>query len=103
MVLLEFSIAPSDRGESLSEYVAEALDIVDTSGVAYQVNPMGTVLEGEWDEVMGVVKACYEQMRKSSKRIGISMKIDAREGAQGRLTGKIKRLETLLGRELKKS
>lgn len=103
MVLLEFSIAPSDKGESLGEYVAEALDIVDKSGVPYRLNPMGTVLEGEWDEVMGVVKSCYEQMRKSSKRIGVTMKIDAREDAQGRLDGKIQRLESVLGRELKKS
>lgn len=101
MVLLEFSIAPSDGGESLGEYVAEALDIIDKSGVPYRLNPMGTVLEGEWDEVMGVVKACYAQMRTRSQRIGITMKIDAREGATGRLDGKIQRLEGILGRELK--
>ncbi len=103
MVLLEFSIAPTDAGESLGEYVAEALDIIDKSGVPYRLNPMGTVLEGEWDEVMGVVKACYTQMQKRSRRIGITMKIDAREGATGRLDGKIARLESVLGRPLQKS
>ena len=64
MVLLEFSISPLGKGESVSKYVSRALDIIDKSGVDYRLNPMGTVLEGEWDEVMAVVKKCYMRMRK---------------------------------------
>ena len=64
MVLLEFSMSPLGKGESVSKYVARSLDIIDKSGVAYRLNPMGTVLEGEWDEVMAVVKKCYLRMRK---------------------------------------
>ena len=51
MVLLEFSMSPMDKGESVSKYVSRSLNIVDESGVDYRLNPMGTVLEGEWDEV----------------------------------------------------
>ena len=54
MVLLEFSMSPLDKGESLSQYVARSLDIIDRSGVPYQLTPMGTILEGEWDDVMAV-------------------------------------------------
>ena len=54
MVLLEFSMSPLGKGESVSKYVSRSLDIIDKSGVDYRLNPMGTVLEGEWDEVMAV-------------------------------------------------
>ena len=57
MVLLEFSIAPVGQGESVSAHVARILDLIDRSGVPYQLTPMGTILEGEWAEVMAVVTA----------------------------------------------
>ena len=55
MILLEFSMSPMDKGESVSDQVSRSLKIIDESGVPYRLNPMGTVLEGEFDEVMGVV------------------------------------------------
>jgi uncharacterized protein (TIGR00106 family) len=55
MVLLEFAIAPHGQGQSLSAHVARILDVIDKSGVPYQHTPMGTILEGEWKDVMGVV------------------------------------------------
>ena len=61
-MLLEFSMFPLGKAESLSPYVAESLDIIDRSGIPYQLNAMGTVLEGEWDQVMGVVKQCLDKM-----------------------------------------
>src|SRR5947199_354099 len=64
MVLLEFSMSPLGKGESVGRYVARSLEIVDASGVDYRLNPMGTVLEGEWDEVFGVVRQCYERLRR---------------------------------------
>jgi len=102
MVLLEFSMSPLGKGESVSEYVARSLDIIDASGVPYQLTPMGTILEGEWDQVMAVVQQCYERMRADCPRITCSIKIDAREGKSGRLAGKIASLEQRLGRELRK-
>lgn len=100
MLLLEFSMSPFDKGESLSTYVARSLKIIHESGVPYRFNPMGTVLEGEWDEVMGVVKACYERMRKDCNRISVAMKIDYRKGKSGRLNAKIKSVEDKLGHDL---
>ena len=101
MVLLEFSMSPLGKGESVGKYVARSLEIVDKSGVEYRLNPMGTVLEGEWDEVFGVVKACYERMRKDCKRISCSIKVDYRKGARGRLSGKVASVERRIGRKLK--
>ena len=51
MVLLEFSMSPLGKGESVGKYVSRSLEIIDQSGVEYRLNPMGTVLEGEWGEV----------------------------------------------------
>ena len=100
MVLLEFSMSPLGKGESVGKYVARSLEIVDKSGVDYRLNPMGTVLEGEWDEVFGVMKKCYERMRKDCGRISCSIKVDYRKGAKGRLSGKVMSVERRLGRKL---
>jgi uncharacterized protein (TIGR00106 family) len=59
VVLLEFSMFPSTKGESMSQYVARILDVIDKSGLPYQLTVMGTIIEGEWDEVMGVVTDCF--------------------------------------------
>ena len=100
MVLLEFSMYPVGEGESLSRYVAGSLDIIDSSGLAYQLTPMGTILEGEWPEVMAVVTACFEAMRAKCGRIETSIKIDYRAGPGGRLASKIRSVEDKLGRKL---
>lgn len=101
MVLLEFSMSPLGKGESVGEYVARSLKIVEESGLDYRLHAMGTVLEGEWDEVFGVVKRCYEAMSADCDRISCSIKVDARKGASGRLTSKVRSVEEKLGRRLK--
>lgn len=100
-VLLEFSMSPLGKGESVSKYVARSLEIIDRSGVPYRLNPMGTVLEGSWDEVMRVVKKCYERMSKDCGRISCAIKIDARKGHDGRLQSKVASVERRLGKRLR--
>lgn len=100
MVLLEFSMAPAGQGESLSAQVARILDVIDRSGVSYQFTPMGTILEGEWAEVMGVVTACFETLKADCPRIGVHIKIDYRAGPAGRLKAKTAHVEERLGRKL---
>ncbi|MDH5543846.1 MAG: MTH1187 family thiamine-binding protein [Nitrospinota bacterium] len=100
MVLLEFSMSPMDKGESLSKYVSRSLEIIDKSGLPYRLNPMGTVIEGDIDEVLGVVKACFEKMSQDCSRISTIIKMDYREGKSGRLDSKIKSIEEKLGKKL---
>ena len=100
MVLLEFAMSPSDKGEELVEYVSRILNIIDKSGVTYQLTPMGTIMEGEWKEVMAVVEACFEELRKDCKRISTNIKIDYRDGGPGRIRGKVEAVEKQLGRKL---
>lgn len=101
-VLLEFSMTPLDKGPSVSKFVARSLDIIDKSGVAYRLNPMGTVLEGEFDEVIAIVRSCYERMSEDCERITCSIKIDYRKGKSGRLASKIESVEKRLGRDVEK-
>jgi uncharacterized protein (TIGR00106 family) len=100
MVLLEFAMAPGGKGESVSEYVARILDLIDRSGVPYQLTPMGTILEGDWDEVIGVVTACFKALEADCSRIGVTLKVDYRAGPAGRLHSKTARVEERLGRKL---
>ncbi len=101
MVLLEFSMSPLGKGESVGKFVARSLDIIDKSGVPYRLNPMGTVLEGEWDEVMAVVKKCYERMKKDCNRVSCSIKIDYRKGPAGRLDSKVASIQHRLKRTVR--
>lgn len=100
MVLLEFSMYPTDKGESVSDFVGRSLEIIDDSGLPYRLGPMGTCLEGEWEEVMAVVRQCYESMRQDCRRIACQIKIDHRQGPAGRLTDKIETLQKKTGRDL---
>ena len=91
-----------DKGESVSPWVSRCLDIIDKSGLDYRLNPMGTVVEGEWDEAFAVVKQCFDAMREDCKRIIVNLKVDYREGRQGALTSKITAVEKGVGKTLKK-
>ncbi len=101
-MLAEFSIVPIGKDVSLSKYVAKSLDIIDKSGINYRMNPMGTVVEGGWDEVIKLIKQCHDAMRTHSDRVVTSIKIDDRKGVVGALDGKIRSVEDKVGRELRK-
>jgi uncharacterized protein (TIGR00106 family) len=94
-------MSPLGRGESVGEFVARSLEIVEASGLDYRLHAMGTVIEGEWDDVFAVVKKCYDAMRRDCDRISCSIKVDARKGAVGRLESKVRSVETRLGHKLK--
>jgi uncharacterized protein (TIGR00106 family) len=67
-MLVEFSVVPVGVGVSISPQIARVLKIVAESGVNYKANPMGTVLEGDWDTVMAVVRKCHDAVMKDSER-----------------------------------
>ena len=102
MVLLEFSMYPLGKGESVSAYVARSLDIIDRSGLRYQLTPMSTIIEGEWSEVMDIVTRCFEAMRTDCTRIGTQIRIDYRAGTSQRLESKVAAVEKAVGRALSK-
>lgn len=101
MVLLEFSIAPLAKGDSVSEYVARSLTIIDESGLDYRLHAMGTIVEGELDEVLEVLRKCCQAMAADCDRITCTAKLDYRKGHRGRLETKVASVERKIGRKLK--
>jgi uncharacterized protein (TIGR00106 family) len=101
MVLLEFAMAPGGKGESLSRHVARILDIIDRSGVTYQLTAMGTILEGDWDEVMAVVSDCFRALQADCSRISLNLKVDYRAGSESRMHSKVDAVEGHVGRKLR--
>jgi uncharacterized protein (TIGR00106 family) len=97
-MIVAFSISPSDGDEtgSVSEAVAEVVRIVRASGLPNETNAMFTNLEGEWDEVMGVVKRAVDAVSAASPRVGLVLKADIRPGYDGQLTAKVERIEEAL-------
>jgi len=101
-MLAEFSIVPVGVGSSIGAQLAEVLRIVDESGLPYKINPMGTVVEGEWDEVMKLVKKCHKTVMKNGERAVTTISIDDRKGKPNRIEAKVKSIERRLGKSLKK-
>ena len=102
-VLVEFSMSPLDKGESLSPYVARILDLIDRSGLDYRFTPMGTLLEGTYAEVMGVIAECFAALQADCGRISCAIRVDYRRGRSGRLSAKVKSVEEKVGRPLRHS
>ena len=103
MVLLEISVVPMDVGESVSAHVAECIDLIDASGLAYEVHSMGTIVEGEHPEVLHLMQRCIEHLATKSRRVTCSAKLDYRLGYTGRLRGKVASVEEKLGRPVNRT
>jgi uncharacterized protein (TIGR00106 family) len=101
-MLVEFSVAPVGVGPSMSALVAKCLDIVDRSGLAYRLTAMGTIVEGEWDDILDVVRRCHLAVREEAPRVLTTIRIDDRKGVKGVLEEKVREVERRLGRELRK-
>jgi uncharacterized protein (TIGR00106 family) len=92
-VIVDFSIFPIGKEESVSKYASRAVKVIKDSGLPHHIGPMGTAIEGEWDEVMAVVKSCMEGLKKDCNRLYMTMKVDCRQGESGRMGKKVKKVE----------
>ncbi|MFQ6106281.1 MAG: MTH1187 family thiamine-binding protein [Thermoplasmata archaeon] len=101
-MLAEVSIFPIGEGVSLSKWVARCLRIIDESGLEYQMNPMGTVIEGEYDEVMDVIRRCHMAVLEDTERVSTYIKIDDRRGTVNAISKKVKSVEEAVGKALRK-
>jgi uncharacterized protein (TIGR00106 family) len=99
-MLVEFSMSPVGEGVSLSQYVAEVIRIIEESGLPHETHAMGTLVEGDWDEVMALIRKCHTRMLQDTSRVLTTIKIDDRKGARGRLKGKIESLEKKIGHKI---
>lgn len=101
-MLAEFSIVPIGAGASTSSEVAKVLKLVDESGLSYRLNPMGTVVEGDWADVMGLIERCHSLVMSDVQRVITTIKIDDRKGYSDRITRKVESVEKILGKKLNK-
>lgn len=97
-MIVAFSISPTSTEDdgSVTEAVAEAVRVVRESGLPCETNSMFTNIEGEWDEVMAVVKKAVDVVAASSPRVGLVLKADIRPGHTDQLTAKVERIEAAL-------
>jgi uncharacterized protein (TIGR00106 family) len=101
MTLMEFSMFPLDKGISLSLYVARVLTLVEKSGLEYRLNPMGTVVEGEWEDLLNLLTKCLREMEKDSERVSLQVKFDHRKEVSGAIDHKIPSVQAKSGRQFK--
>lgn len=101
-MLAEFSIVPLGAGPSVGEHVAEVVNIVDKGGLPYRLNPMGTVVEGGWEEVMGLIRKCHDAMMGRCERAITTITIDDRKGKSGMIESKVRSVEDRLHKALRK-
>jgi uncharacterized protein (TIGR00106 family) len=97
-MLVAFSISPTSGDEtgSVSAAVAAAVRVVKESGLPWELTSMFTTVEGEWDEVMAVVKRAVDVVAEVSPRVGLVLKADIRPGYDGQLSAKVERVNALL-------
>ena len=98
-MIVAFSISPSGADDTggVSNAVAEAVRVVRASGLPNETNAMFTNVEGEWDEVMAVVKQAVEVVAAAAPRVSLVLKADIRPGYTGQITAKVQRIEEALG------
>jgi len=102
-MLVEFSIIPLGANTHLSPEIAEALKIIDESGLPYQLTPSATCIEGGWNEVMAVIQNCHARLRQTCPHVITMIKIEDEEGAKDKLTRNIASVEEKVGHPLRRN
>lgn len=96
-MIVAFSVSPVGANDSVGDAVAEAVKVVRASGLPNETNAMFTNLEGDWDEVMGVVKQAVDAVAAASPRVSLVLKADIRPGHTDQLATKVRRIDEALG------
>ena len=102
-MIAAFSITPLGTGASVSETVAEAVRLVRASGLPNETNAMFTNVEGDWDEVMALIKSCVTTVAEVAPRVSVVIKVDFRPGTNEALRGKVDAIERRLARDLERT
>jgi uncharacterized protein (TIGR00106 family) len=101
-MLFELSLFPLGKSHGMSKDVSRVINLIDKSGLPYQLTCMGTMLEGEWDEVVELIGKCRQVLLENNDRVYMLLKGDEQKGKTGRITGKVDSVEQKLGRPVNK-
>ena len=85
----------------MSTQVVEVLKIVSESGINYKLHAMGTILEGNWDNIFKLIKKCHKKILKDSDRVLTTITIENRKGRTGRIARKVHSVKKKVGKKLK--
>ncbi|MCX7966200.1 MAG: MTH1187 family thiamine-binding protein [Syntrophorhabdaceae bacterium] len=101
-VLMEFAMFPTDKGESVSEFVSRIIKKIDELNLPYKLTPMGTIVEFDTiEEALNLINIAYKQLEPDCRRIYSAIKFDIRKGEKGRIEKKVKSIEEKLHKEVK--
>ncbi len=100
-IIVEFSIHPIGAGESVGEYVARCVALIDQRGLDYRVTPMGTIIQGEWDAVFSAIQGCFDLLHQECNRLSASIRIDSRQGRKGSMMDKVESVRQKVGSRLR--
>lgn len=92
-MIIAFSVTPLGVGEEVGEYVAAAVRVVRESGLPNHTDAMFTTVEGDWDEVMDVVKRAVAAVEARAPRVSFILKADIRPGVSDGMTSKVETVE----------
>ena len=101
-MLAQLTLFPLGKLSGMSADVAKMIKLIEKSGLPYQLTGMGTLIEGEWDEVIELVGACRKALLEDNERIYMVLKADDHKGKTGKLTGKVNSVESKLGKDVKR-
>ncbi len=101
-MLMELTVIPLARGQSLSGDLAELIRLIDESNLPYKVTEFGTLIEGSWDELMNIAKRCHSAIRQKTDRVLILIRLDDYGDRKDLLATTIAHVEQRLGRTVRK-
>jgi uncharacterized protein (TIGR00106 family) len=97
-VLVEFAMFPTDKGESVSNYVSRILKMFKESSISYKLTPMGTVFETDtMEDALKIINDAYKFLEDDCNRIYSTIKFDIRKNKKNRMEQKIKSIESKIG------
>lgn len=100
-MLADLTIIPIGSSAHTSETLAEVLQAIDSSGIAYQLTPTTTCLEGPWDKIMNVARLCHEIARRHHAHVVTEIRLED-DGEHGMLRQNLESVESHAGRRFRK-
>ncbi|MFQ5636420.1 MAG: MTH1187 family thiamine-binding protein [bacterium] len=100
-MLAHVQFVPVGTGDEIKEMLAKAMTIVDKSELDYQLTAMGLIIEGDWDEIMAIIRKCHQEIMNFADRLSTSIMIDDRKDMTNRLKKNVLEIEYAVGGALK--
>src|SRR5215211_102736 len=101
-MLVELSIIPIGRDPHTSNELAEVLKLIDESGLPYELTPTATCIEGEWADVMPIIRLCHERVRARCPHVVTTITIEDEDGARNKLAANVTTIEQKVGHPLRR-